>query len=653
MTKKIKFEKQSRDFTFKREDIDEEKRTIKLSFSSELPVRRWYGMEILDHNAGSVRLGRLKDSGPLLMDHNRKDQVGVVESVEIGTDKRGYAVVRFGKSPRAEEIYQDVLDGIRRSVSVDYATYKHEKTEGENGKPDTYRFTDWEPLEISMVAVPADAGVGIGRDESLEKEIINPNEEEDEMRNLQNKKKFEANKDSMPGGDNGTREKEEPVIDIQVVQNEARDKALKDERHRSKEILAYGKQFGKEEDARSAVESGMALSEFKDGILRGLGAEPIIEPDPSIGLTENETEEFSILRGIRSISIHGDLSGAPFENECSQAVIKKFGGTERERGFSVPHEVANQKRDMKVVTDTAGGNLVDTTLMIQSFIDLLRNNTIVAQMGATILDGLVGDIAIPRETGGCTSYWLNENDAIDAESNPTIDQIGMTPKTIGAYTEISRKLLMQSSLDVENFVRSRLAMALALGMDLASIMGTGIDKQPKGIINQTGIGLISKGRGSKISWADVVNLESEVAIDNAALGSLGYLTNARVVGSAKQTEKADKTGQFIMSGHNKPGFNDMNGYPVGVTNQVPSKFSIDAVAADGSKAAKDKVDDLSALIFGNWSDLIIGYWGSLDILVDPFKHGLSGKLRIRVLRDTDLAVAHPQSFSIKKDIITQ
>lgn len=646
MSKKIKFKNQSRDFTFKREDVDEEKRTIKLSFSSELPVRRWYGMEILDHNSSSVRLDRLKDSGPLLMDHNRKDQVGVIESAEIGKDKRGYAVVRFGKSERAEEIYQDVLDGIRRSVSVDYATYKHEKTEGENGNPDTYRFIDWEPLEVSMVAVPADAGVGVGREEESEDEIINQEQKDDEMK-LRNKKKFEANKDSMPGGDNsGTRNNEEPVIDIEVVQTEARAKALKDERHRSKEILAYGEQFDKQGEARSAVESGMALSEFKDQILRDMGAEPIVDPDPSIGLSENETQEFSVLRGIQSILRHGDLTGAPFENECSMAVIKKFGKSEEERRFSVPHEVANQKRDMSVGVATEGGNLVDTTLMIQSFIDLLRNNTIVAQMGATILDGLVGDIAIPRETGGCTSYWLDENGE-PTESNATIDQIGMTPKTIGAYTDISRKLLMQSSLDVENFVRSRLAIALALGMDLASLLGPGNNNQPKGIFNTTGIGRIAGDRGSKLSWADVVDLESEVAIDNAAIGRLGYLTNARVVGSAKQTEKAEKTAQFLMSGQNKPGFNDMNGYPVGVTNQVPSNIEI---AASGNDA---KVENLSALIFGNWSDLIIGYWGSLDVQVDPFTKGLSGKLRIRVLRDSDLAVAHPQSFAIKKDIITR
>ena len=591
MSKKIKCEEMYRNIVFSRNEINKEDRTITLSFSSEEPVERWFGIEILDHGPKSVRLKRLREAGPLLMDHSTWDQVGTIDSAEISKDKKGRAVVRFGESDRAEEIFKDVLGGIRRSVSIRYAVHKFEESKGKQGELPTFRALDWEPLEISLVAIPADAGVGVGREKPTTKrkgiekevEVINSNEEENDMRDLQNQKKFEANKDSMPGGDNGTRSKEEPVVDIEVATDAVREKALKEERLRSKEILAYGEQFKKQEEARAAVDSGMKVSEFTDKILRGLGAKPIVEPDPGIGLTENETKEFSILRGLRSIVTHGDLSAAPFEKECHEAVVKEFSKDEEERRFSVPHEVVSQKRDMKVSSATAGGNLVDTTLMIQSFIDLLRNNTIVAQMGATVLDGLVGDIAIPRETGGFTSYWLDENEE-PTESTGSIDQIGMTPKTIGAYTDISRKLLMQSSMDVENFVRLRLAIALGLGMDLAALYGTGSNNQPKGILNTTGIGLIfsEKGLGSKLSWADVVNLESEVAVDNAALGSLGYLTNPRVVGSAKQTEKAEKTAQFIMAGQNKPGFNDMNGYPVGVTNQVSSKGQIAAIVADSS-----------------------------------------------------------------------
>jgi HK97 family phage prohead protease len=149
-------------FELDRASIDKAARTVALSFSSEAPVERWFGSEILDHTPSAVRLGRLNNGGALLMDHDRSDQIGVVESATIGKDKKGRAVVRFGKSARAEEIFQDVLDGIRRLVSVGYRIHKTE-TKQEGGGVESVRVTDWEPFEISIVSIPADDSVGVGR----------------------------------------------------------------------------------------------------------------------------------------------------------------------------------------------------------------------------------------------------------------------------------------------------------------------------------------------------------------------------------------------------------------------------------------------------------------------------------------------------------
>ena len=112
-----------RAFAVDRAAINEDTRTVELAFASETPYERWWGIEILDLAARSVRLGRLSSGGPLLMDHDTRDQVGVIESIQIGADRVGRAVVRFGKSARAEEIYQDVKDGIRSNVSVGYAIH--------------------------------------------------------------------------------------------------------------------------------------------------------------------------------------------------------------------------------------------------------------------------------------------------------------------------------------------------------------------------------------------------------------------------------------------------------------------------------------------------------------------------------------------------
>ena len=167
----MKIEKQYRDFQIRSEDINTEKRTLELSFSSEEPVERYFGLEILDHTRTSVDMSRLNNGAPLLVGHDTKDQVGVVESAKVDTtEKKGRATVRFGNSVRANEIFQDVVDGIRKNVSVGYIIKKVKEYQ-EEGK-DIVRAMRWQPMEISLVGVPADNTVGVGRsDEEVEVEI--------------------------------------------------------------------------------------------------------------------------------------------------------------------------------------------------------------------------------------------------------------------------------------------------------------------------------------------------------------------------------------------------------------------------------------------------------------------------------------------------
>ena len=142
--------------------VDEAARTVELAFSSETPIPQWWGIEILDHAPSSIRLDRIMRSGPVLVDHDRRDHVGVVLSVSIGADKVARAVVRFGKSVRASEVFQDIVDGIRTGVSVSCQVFAAIRESETDGVP-TYRITDWESYEISIVSVPADIEVGVGR----------------------------------------------------------------------------------------------------------------------------------------------------------------------------------------------------------------------------------------------------------------------------------------------------------------------------------------------------------------------------------------------------------------------------------------------------------------------------------------------------------
>ena len=635
--KTLKVGKQYRTFEFIRETLDEKARTIELSFSSEEKVERWFGFEILDHSPGSVRMVRLNTGGPLLLDHATREQIGVIEKAEIASDRKGRARVRFSKGSRAQEIFQDVMDEIRKNVSVGYRIHKFVLEEETDGIA-TYRATDWEPLEISLVSVPADITVGVGRDEDrLAREVPVDNVREEQP-------KKEANK--------------MPEVDIEKTKSEARQAESK----RVNDILSLGEQHNCMELARKAVKEDKSVDDFREEILRTVyKAKPVAQGETAkIGMSDKDVRKFSLIRAINALANPTDRQAreaAAFEFECSDAQAKKL--KKQPQGFFIPRDVMEYQaeardisrferlitmllqRDLVVGTATAGGHLVATELLAQNFIDLLRNRMMVRRLGATILGGLVGDIAIPRQTGGATAYWVAESGA-PTESQQAFDQVAMTPKTVGAFTDISRKLLLQSSIDVEAFVRSDLATVLALELDRAAINGSGSGNEPKGILNVTGIGDVPGGtNGLAPAWSHIVNLETEVAIDNADIGTLAYLTNAKVRGKLKQTEKAANTALFIWElMQADPGFGLLNGYRAGVSNQVPSNLT------------KGSGTNLSAILFGNWADLIIGEWGTVDVLVDPYTGGAAGTVRVRLLQDVDINVRHPESFSAMKDAIT-
>ena len=159
--------------------VNVDKRTADLAFSSETPVPRWFGIEILSHDPGCMELTRLASGGPLLLNHNSDVQVGVVESARCDPDKMGRATVRFSRSALGEEVFRDVLDGIRQNVSVGYSIdedpvqMKPEEMDEElktlalKEQAPVYLIRAWTPMEISMAPVPADIKVGVGRTADL------------------------------------------------------------------------------------------------------------------------------------------------------------------------------------------------------------------------------------------------------------------------------------------------------------------------------------------------------------------------------------------------------------------------------------------------------------------------------------------------------
>ena len=606
---KVYTETHYRSALVERSAINEEARTVELAFSSEEPVERWFGTEILDHKPPSVRLKRMNGGGAVLVDHDPADHVGTVEEATIDSDRKGRAVVRFGKSARADEIFRDILDGIRKHVSVGYRIHKVEVEDPEAKSP-TYRATDWEPLEISIVSIPADASVGVGRNE------LNLNAG-DPPAQQENRIMSDSNLTPTPAP--------APV-------NEAAIRAA-GEQHaltRVNEILEIGEKYAKHggrELASRAIKEGKDAKWLADELLRAMSNVPS-PAAPDLGLTSRETVRYSVLRAINALQTK-DWSKAPFERECHEALIKRHGDAPN-GGFYVPYEVQKrptldrEQRDLTAGTANAGGYLVATENLSGSFIDMLRARAKVMQLGAFFLPGLQGNVNIPKLTAAATLYWLSTEATAITESQQTFGQLALTPKNAGAYTEISRQLMMQSSPAADMLVMNDLSKVVALGIDLAALNGSGASGQPTGVLNTSGIGAVT---GTSLNWPGIVEFETDVSAANADVETMAYLTTPAVRGLLKSRDKTGTTnGNYVWGGQN--GEKSLNGYRAEVSTQVPA----------------------ATMIFGDWSQIIIGEWGVLEIALNPYANFPAGIVGIRAFQTVDIGVRQAGAFSSASSI---
>ena len=601
-----------RDFTLEIKQVEKEDRTIEFPFSSELPVERYFGNEVLEHTRKAANLKRLNDGAPFLWNHNPDQVLGVVERAYIDEKKkRGYARVRFSKEEFADSKFRDVKDKILRNISFGYVINKAEEVE------DSIVARDWEAFEVSLTPIPADASIGLGRaiNNKIEANHMQNNNKKD---NIMEEAHVSASSDALPTKLNlknmTTNEKE---LDL-VRSEDAVNKALKSDRARFDQIRKTGKKYDMNDLADEYIRDGRSVQEFNQAVMDQWNPEKITPKpqDAEIGLSEAETRSFSFIKALNYLANPGDRAAreaAAFEIEASNAAAKKAGRVSR--GITVPYDV--MRRDLKTSPATQGGNLVQTDLDAANFIDLLRNSSALDQAGATTLTGLQGNIAIPRQSGAATAYWVAEGGA-PTESQQAIQQVSMVPRTCGAFTDISRKLLIQSSLDVEQMVRNDIAKVIALEIDRAALYGTGSSNEPLGLHNTSGIGTESITANNP-TFAQVVNMESDVAAANALMGNLAYITGATIRGAMKVKAKDSGSGLFLWDGNNT-----VNGYNAYMSNQV----------------------EAGDIWFGNWSDCIIGYWSSLDLLVDPYTHSSSGTIRITALQDVDVAFRHAASFSL-------
>lgn len=636
--RKIKVGKQYRTLPIERRQIDEEKRTVDLSFSSEEPVDRWWGVEILDHSSKSVNLRRLKRGGALLIDHDMKKLVGVIEEVKIDeSDRKGRAKVRFGRSDTAKEIFNDVLDGIRSNVSVGYQINEAVLEKEVKGELSTYRVMNWEPYEISLVSVPADINVGVGRNDEEGKEIeikIPVKQERNigveiprmEERKMNKCEKCKGNLDESgkcPACE-AQRAIEAQVGDPNKLTGAEREKS----RIRAIENLCIANRIP--DNIRDAwIQAGLDLPEVSEQILRVLEErskfQPREKPKSFVGMEAREVEQYSLVRAIRGC-IEGDWKSAPLELECTKDLVKKLNKVFEPNKFYVPFEVLERPIDLRGVDSRGrrdisvaiGGGAYLVGQDQVGFIELLRNRAVVFRMGATRLTGLTGNVTIPKQTAAATAYWLaSEATAID-ESQQTFVQVGLSPHSAGAYTEISRQLLLQSSPGVEAIVSGDLATVVALAVDSGVLKGTGGSGQPLGIINTSNIGGFT---GASISYTLALESQSDLAAANVIPIRGGYVADPAAAAILMAEMKASNTFSPLWEGNIWDG--SMMGYPAMTSPQMSA----------------------STLLFGDWSQVVVGEWGILEVEVNPYANFAAGIIGIRAIYTMDCALRYAAAFT--------
>jgi len=595
--------------------IDTEKRTVLVGVSSEAPVERSFGLEVIDHSRENMNLDFLNSGrAPLLLNHDMEQQIGVVESVELDENARRLrARVRFGKGERASEVFDDVADGIRQNISVGYRI--DSRVERENDPEDYYRVATT-PMEISFVPLPADQSSQVGVGRSLSETLIStPIERKSEM---------------------------SENIDLEAVKAEA----AKTAQRNAKDIMTLARKHNKADLGEDALGRGLSIDDFRGELLESIGNQPLETPASVVDAPVKEQRAYSLAKMLRA-QVTQDWSSAKLEQEMHQEIVKNTG--KEGRGIYVPDFAWGSRSGVMTTAATgaiSGENVTDAFVpTIQRgdlFIEALRARQIMSGLGVTYMSGLTNRVRIPKFSAGATAAFVEEAGDVSDQSQ-TDASVTLQPRTLGAKATMSRLLMLESVPSIEQVVQNDLLRSLADAIEYYAIQGSGSSGQPTGLLNTSNIGNVDISAGTDVAaltWADITDIVKTVEDANGITNqaALGWLSNPKVKAKLANTVKVATTDSIMLL--NDP-WNNIYGYRAEFTTNVPSNLD----SGDGGS-------DASALIFGDFSQLMVGLFGAPSILVDPYTASASGDVTINVHQEVDVAVRNAESFAITDEVST-
>lgn len=600
-----------------RAEADSTKLTF--SLSSEAPVERWFGEEVLSHEDGAIRLDRIKRGAmPLLFNHNYDDVIGMIDNARI-ENKRLVVDAHLFDTERASQVSK-MLSGGLRNVSIGYRLHVIE----EDVKANRFTATDWEPYEGSIVTVPADSTVGIGRSgEQFEVRMVRTDKSVQQPAKPAERRSEMGDQSNAAAGANAD------------VKPEVKVTAVEAEKERREAIIALCKSNRIDSRVESRwIEDGVPLTKIASEILDVMEERGKQKPmaAASLGLSSKETQRYSLFRAIRALRFGGQdrrfMEEAAFELECSRAVGKQL-GRELSSRMLIPSEVLQRPlgdaatRAMATTPGSKGGYMVNVENM--GFIDILRNRSVAMAMGARVISGLQGNVTFPRQTGKVSVTWQAGEGTSVTAADQALGQLSMTPKTCIAITDVSEQLLQQSSPSAEAFVMADLASDVAIdGVDAAVINGTG-GAQPLGIKNTTGV---TTGQdAATATYAKILAFPTVAGAANAIRGNPGFVTNITGASVLMQKQRFSSTDTPVWDG------TLLDGTLVGFRAMSSEQL------ASGN------------LIFGSWDEVVIGEWGVLELSTDNGGTRFNtAQVGIRAMWMVDVMLRYPQAFVVSTNL---
>ena len=588
-------------------------------FSTDDPYTIQYGNfryeETLSHKESAIDTKRLKTHACVLYNHQRDIVLGKVEkgSFEV-KDGKAYCQMKFGTSAKAEEIKKDVDAGILDRFSVGYTVSKFKSEDIRNADGDLEGVkilaTRWTPFEISIVTVPADNNCKFVRSVSDDLRKFIENNNEDTKMSEEKKAALEGarvEQDTKLVADTVAGERKR-ASDIEAVLACATSLPTAEAQNIRREGLAKG---------QSAGEVADIVAKRMETI--GKEAPEQLNPVDKLDLSAKDVGKFSFARAIGLAAGVIKPSEAGFENECSVALQDKRGANVGRRGsnglpvFTVPYDILTTR----VATQgaTSAGGAVGNNNRPQSYIEVLRDTSVLLRMGITHIPGLNSNIKIPKKTNKSTFSFKAENTS-SGDTDVTIDTVDLELHTASGGMGFSRELILNSNPSIDAICMNDVAQEAALIIDTALIKGSGSGAEPQGLIGTASVGTVTAGAPT---WAKVVELMTDIDTQNAPEGGRAYLCTPTVKGMLMTTAKVSGDATFIMGDNGQ-----VAGYPV---------FT----------KTRDLDDNM---IFGAWSELILGSWNLLDLQRDSATNAASGAIVLRGFVDIDVAVRHAQSFSV-------